>query len=72
MRLAERTQLGPWAHGVSDSAECEDETTCGWETGPGKMREVEYDARRHVIETGHVVLRYRVMRQLVFLGDNEP
>lgn len=71
-RLAERTQLGPWTHGASDSAECESDAACDWEFGPDKMRVVEYAARRHVIETGHVVLRFRAIAQPVFLADDEP
>lgn len=71
-RLAQKTQLGSWGHGESDEAECEDDTGCGWEAERGTPRMVEYAARRHVDQTGHVVIRYRVMSQAVFLADDEP
>lgn len=69
-RLAQRTQLSVWTHGVGDEAECE--TDCDWSFGPDKMRTVEYAARRHVAETGHVVIQYRMMSRPVFLADDEP
>lgn len=73
-RLAQRTQLGPWGHGISDEAECEgyDNATCDFQLGPARARVVEYAARRHVDATGHVVRRYRMMSQAIFLGDDEP
>lgn len=70
MRLAERTQVSKWwSHGESDEAECE--TACDWQFGPGKMRVVEYAARRHVAETGHVVIQYRTTSRPVFPADGE-
>jgi hypothetical protein len=68
-RLAEVTQLGPWGHGVSDETACQE---CDWVAGPDRMRVVEYQARRHVVETRHVVDQYRVMTRQVFLADDVP
>ena len=63
--LAQQTFVGEWGHGETDEAECED-TACGWSIGPGKMREVEYAARRHAVETGgHVVIQYRTLSRAV-------
>ena len=63
--LARQTFLGAWGHGYSDEAYCEDEE-CGWSAGPGKMREIEYAARRHAVETGgHVVIQYRTFSRVV-------
>lgn len=69
MTLADHTQLGPWARGESDEASCQE---CDWGAGPDRDRIVQYAARRHVIETRHVVDQYRTWTRQVFLADHEP
>lgn len=70
MRLAEKTQMSAWTHGDEvDEAECE---SCDWDHGRDKQRIVEYAARRHVDETGHVITIWRTWSHLVFLADDEP
>lgn len=67
MRLATLTDIGPWTHGTSDEADCE---SCDWSIGTDKPRVVEYAARRHAIETDHVVTQYRVWNRVVFRRES--
>jgi hypothetical protein len=69
MTLAQHTQLGPWSRGVSDEVICQE---CDWGAGPGSDRTVLYEARRHVVETGHVIDYHRTFTRQVFLADHEP
>ena len=69
MTLADHTQLGPFSRGVSDEASCQE---CDWVCGPDRDRIVQYEARRHVIATRHVVDLSRTWTRQVFLADHEP
>jgi hypothetical protein len=68
-RVTSTTQLGPWGRGSSDEAACE---TCEWAEGPERDRVLQYAARRHVHDTGHVVIQYRTWNRAVFLADDQP
>lgn len=69
MTIAAATQLGPWSRGISTEVACQE---CDWSEGPGRDRVIEYAARRHVVETRHVVDMYRTWPRQVFLADSEP
>ncbi len=56
------TFIGPWQHGQSAEADCE---SCDWSTGPGKPRVVQYEARRHAVETDHVATQYLTLNRVI-------